>query len=55
MVGALYVALIRQLVDRKIDILLKDSVTPSAPVLEIVKNRHFITSALKKETVGRVT
>ena len=36
-VGAIYVALIRQLGDRKIDILLKDSDTPSAPVLEIAR------------------
>ncbi len=31
--GALYVALIRQLGDRKIDIILKDLATPTAPVL----------------------
>lgn len=33
--SALYVALIRQLGDRKIDIILKDAATPAAPVLEI--------------------
>ena len=32
--GDIYVALIRQLGDRKIDVLLKDSATPPAPVLE---------------------
>jgi len=36
-VGALYVALIRKLGDRKIDILLKDAATPAAPVLEIAQ------------------
>ncbi|QFY88706.1 nucleotidyltransferase domain-containing protein [Magnetovirga frankeli] len=36
-VGSIYVALIRQLGDRKIDILLKDSATPSAPVLEVAQ------------------
>ncbi len=41
-IGALYVALIRQLGDRKIDILLKDSVTPSAPVLEIAKQTGIL-------------
>ena len=35
--GALYVALIRQLGDRKIDILLKDSATRPAPVLDIAR------------------
>jgi predicted nucleotidyltransferase len=35
--GALYVALIRQLGDRKIDILLKDSTTRPAPVLDIAR------------------
>jgi predicted nucleotidyltransferase len=34
-VGAIYVALIRQLGDRKFDILLKDSATPPAPVFDI--------------------
>lgn len=37
-VGALYVALIRQLGDRKIDILLKDSTTPAAPVLDMARH-----------------
>ncbi len=37
MIGAIYAALIRRLGDRKIDILLKDSATPSAPVLDIAK------------------
>jgi predicted nucleotidyltransferase len=41
-VSALYVALIRQLGDRKIDILLKDSVTPSAPVLDIAKQTGIL-------------
>jgi len=34
---ALYVALIRKLGDRKIDIILKDVATPAAPVLAIAK------------------
>lgn len=36
-IGAIYAALVRQLGDRKIDILLKDSTTPSAPVFEMAK------------------
>ena len=36
-VGALYVALIRKLGDRKIDVLLKDAATPTAPVLTIAR------------------
>jgi predicted nucleotidyltransferase len=36
-IGAIYAALIRQLGDRKIDILLKDSATPPAPVLDIAR------------------
>jgi hypothetical protein len=36
-VGAIYVALIRKLGDRKIDILLKDATTPTAPVLTIAR------------------
>jgi predicted nucleotidyltransferase len=36
-VGALYVALIRKLGDRKIDILLRDAATPTAPVLTIAR------------------
>jgi len=36
-VGALYVSLIRKLGDRKIDIILKDVATPTAPVLEIAR------------------
>jgi hypothetical protein len=36
-IGAIYVALIRKLGDRKIDILLKDSATATAPVLEIAR------------------
>jgi predicted nucleotidyltransferase len=36
-VGALYVALIRKLGDRKIDILLKDPSTPEAPVLQVAR------------------
>jgi predicted nucleotidyltransferase len=35
--GALYVALIRKLSDRKIDILLKDMATPAAPVMAIAR------------------
>lgn len=35
--GAIYVALIRKLGDRKIDIILKDAATPAAPVLELAK------------------
>ena len=34
---AIYVGLIRQLGDRKIDLLLKDPSTPSSPVLEIAQ------------------
>ncbi len=36
-VGALYVALIRKLGDRKIDILLKDPSTPDATVLQVAR------------------
>ncbi len=36
-IGALYVALIRQLGDRKIDVLLKDANTLPAPVLRIAR------------------
>lgn len=36
-VGLIYVALVRQLGDRKIDILLKDSATPITPVFEIAR------------------
>lgn len=36
-IGAIYVALIRKLGDRKIDIILKDVATPSAPVLNIAR------------------
>lgn len=36
-IGQIYVALIRKLGDRKIDILLKDMATPAAPVLEIAR------------------
>ncbi|OIP19481.1 MAG: hypothetical protein AUK51_01325 [Comamonadaceae bacterium CG2_30_59_20] len=36
-IGAIYVALIRKLGDRKIDIILKDIATPAAPVLEIAR------------------
>jgi predicted nucleotidyltransferase len=36
-IGALYVALIRQLGDRKIDVLLKDADTLPAPVLRIAR------------------
>ncbi len=35
--GQLYVALIRQLGDRKIDLLLKDADTPEAPVMRIAR------------------
>lgn len=35
--GDLYVSLIRKLGDRKIDILLKDTATPAAPVLTIAR------------------
>jgi predicted nucleotidyltransferase len=35
--GALYVALIRKLGDRKIDIIIQDPATPPAPVLTIAK------------------
>lgn len=36
-VGSIYVALIRKLGDRNIDILLKDGTTPPAPVLEMAR------------------
>jgi hypothetical protein len=36
-IGALYVALIRKRGDRKVDILLKDAATPTAPVLTIAR------------------
>lgn len=36
-IGALYVSLIRKLGDRKIDIILKDAATPTAPVLSIAR------------------
>ena len=36
-IGQLYVSLIRKLGDRKIDILLKDVATPTAPVLEMAR------------------
>ena len=35
--NALYVALIRQLGNRKLDILLKDAATPEAPVLRVAR------------------
>lgn len=35
--GQIYVALIRQLGDRKIDVLLKDANTPEAPVMRIAR------------------
>ncbi|MBS3911989.1 MAG: nucleotidyltransferase domain-containing protein [Hydrogenophaga sp.] len=35
--NALYVALIRRLGDRKLDILLKDPATPDAPVLRVAR------------------
>ncbi len=35
--GAIYVALIRQLGDRKIDVLLKDRASPPAPVFELAR------------------
>lgn len=35
--GQLYVTLIRQLGDRKIDVLLKDADTPEAPVMRIAR------------------
>lgn len=35
--NALYVALIRRLGDRKLDILLKDAATPDAPVLRLAR------------------
>ena len=36
--NALYVALIRRLGDRKLDLLLKDPATPDAPVLQLAKS-----------------
>jgi len=41
-VGAIYVALIRQLGDRKIDILLKDGTTPLSPVLEVARQTGIL-------------
>ena len=35
--GQIYVALIRRLGDRKLDVLLKDAVTPEAPVMRIAR------------------
>ena len=35
--GQIYVALIHQLGDRKIDVLLKDSQTPEAPVMRVAR------------------
>ncbi len=35
--NALYVSLIRQLGDRRLDILLKDPATPEAPVLQVAR------------------
>jgi predicted nucleotidyltransferase len=35
--NALYVALVRRLGDRKLDILLKDAATPDAPVLRVAR------------------
>ena len=40
--GTLYVALIRKLGDRKIDILLKDMATPPAPVLAIARQTGIL-------------
>jgi len=40
--GAIYVALMRQLGERKIDILLKDSATPPAPVLEMARRSGIL-------------
>lgn len=37
LIGSLYVALIRKLGDRKIDILLKDPTTTDTPILQIAK------------------
>jgi predicted nucleotidyltransferase len=35
--GSLYVALIRRLGDRKIDVVLKDGATPDAPVMRVAR------------------
>jgi len=40
--GQLYVALIRQLGDRKIDILLKDADTPEAPVMRVARETGLV-------------
>lgn len=41
-IGAIYVALVRQLGDRKIDIILQDPATPPAPVLAIAKQTGIV-------------
>lgn len=41
-IGAIYVALIRKLGDRKIDILIQDPATPPAPVLAIAKQTGIL-------------
>lgn len=41
-IGAIYVALIRKLGDRKIDIILQDPTTPPAPVLTIAKQTGIL-------------
>jgi predicted nucleotidyltransferase len=40
--GQLYVALIRQLGDRKIDVLLKDPSTPEAPVMRTAREKGIL-------------
>jgi hypothetical protein len=40
--GKLYVALIRQLGDRKIDIVLKDANTPEAPVMRVARESGVV-------------
>lgn len=40
--GNLYVALIRRLGDRKIDVVLKDSATPDAPVMRVARETGVI-------------
>jgi predicted nucleotidyltransferase len=40
--GSLYVALIRRLGDRKIDVVLKDAATPDAPVMRVARETGVV-------------
>lgn len=41
-IGSLYVALIRRLGDRKIDVVLKDGTTPDAPVMRVARETGVV-------------